>query len=89
MLLLRSKSPYIPIDKSRGVTEILGKERWHASSTVCSQCGQRLVEATTEDGERLVLAVSVRTFRLRLNGKKTGYLAERASGYPPHLCQEG
>ena len=27
MLLLRSKSPYIPMDESRGVTEIIGNSR--------------------------------------------------------------
>jgi hypothetical protein len=64
------------------------RERWHATSTVCPRCGHRLVEATTPDGERLVLSVTARTFRLRLNAKKTGFLAERASGYPQHHCTE-
>jgi hypothetical protein len=63
------------------------RERWHATSTVCPRCGQRLVEATAPDGERLVLVVSARTWRIRLNGKKTGFLADRASGYPEHLCR--
>ena len=82
-VLLRERPRYVEAghDKLR--------ERWHATSTVCPQCGQRLVEATTSEGERLVLTVSARTWRLRLNGKKTGYQAERASGYPEHLCKEG
>jgi hypothetical protein len=62
-------------------------ERWHAVSTLCPQCGQRLVTATTPEGERLVLVVSARTWRLRLTAQKDGYLAERASGYPQHGCR--
>jgi hypothetical protein len=61
-------------------------ERWHAVSTVCPQCGERLVHATAPDGERLVLVVSPRTWRLRLTAQKDGYLADRAGGYPEHLC---
>jgi hypothetical protein len=64
------------------------REHWHATSAVCPTCGQCLVQATSSTGERLVLAVTRRTWRIRLNGKKTGYLAERASGYPEHHCQE-
>lgn len=73
-----------PVYVELGTTKTI--ERWHAVSTLCPQCGQRLVTATTPDGERLVLVVSARTFRLRLTAQKDGYLAERAGGYPEHLC---
>jgi hypothetical protein len=61
-------------------------ERWHAVSTLCPQCGQRLVHATTPDGTPLALVVSARAWRPRLNAQKDGYIAERVWGYPEHTC---
>ena len=77
---------HTPVDVELGSGKTV--ERWHAVSTVCPQCGQRLITAMAPDGERLVLVVSARTWRLRLNAQKDGYTAERASGYPEHLCKE-
>jgi hypothetical protein len=75
-----------PVYVELGTTKTI--ERWHAVSTVCPQCGERLVTAATPDGERLVLVVSARTFRLRLTAQKDGYLAERSGGYPEHGCSQ-
>jgi hypothetical protein len=70
------------LDRAEGAAA----ERWHASAVSCAQSGAWLVPAITPQGLTLTLAVSQRAWHLRLNADKSGYLAERAGGYPEHHC---